>query len=611
MLQKTARMSRWSLALAAMVLLSVFYVEPVFGQAMMTEREIKSLFSRARSKFKREDFEGASIDFYDIIENGTALPKYQRVARYYMSRALFRMKLGMVASETFNEVLNNTQKLDVADPKKRRPDGYFIGALDRMIETASTIGDETLILRRLGRIGLLRRIPPKIRALRIPKAGSKKIMIPAFADPIPYLFPIPPRMKRRPAMVTRWNKELAAFKDTLCYLMGRYYFLLGKGVTGQIYMPIVYLSQVSKQAPNNYFAKALYLMGTNNARIGLNEGALEYFQRVINIPLDKNPKGAKEKALLTELKEIKEYAQLGIARAYYALGVQNLDKPAGKEHLVSSLREYRKVPKNKGLTKAEVLFETAWVFYMLKYYHFSLGRLLGLQSAFYKISFFPELQILQSLIFFQNCKYEDTNQSIKRFEAFYNPLQKKMKALLARRTKDKWDTQYYDYFRQQQKLLKERKTTDLLPSLIAIVEQDKSLRNYQSLMDKTDAEIETIRSKGSAWKTSNLGRALLERALRTRSVLKKLAGISIYVALREIRKDVTKQVNQAQVIKLETLQKQKQELDRYAQGGGIEQDEYRYTLITEQSHIFWPYQGEYWLDEVAHYRQFIQGECKR
>lgn len=609
MLQKTRRMSRWMLALAAVLLTSCLYVEPVAAQAMMTEREIRSLFSRARVKYKSNDFEGASVDFFDIIENGTALPKFQRAARLLLARALFRMQLGIVSSGYFNDVLRETQTLDIADPKKRRPDGNFLLALDRMIQTASATGDETLILGRLGLIQILRRIPPNIRALRL-KRANKKIEIPALTDPIPYLFPVPASVKRNPDLTQRWHKRIDDFKDSFSYLMGRYYFVFGRTNTEYVYMPIVLLSQVRKRAPFNYFAKALYLMGTRNAQVGYNDGAIEYFQRIIDLPLPTGDK-PEEKALRQELLQIKEFAQLGIARSYYALGVFNLDNPKGQEHLVASLREYRKVPKQRGLTKGEVLFETSWVFYMLKYYHFSLGRILGLQSAFYQISFFPELQILQSLIYFQNCKYEETKQSIARFEAFFKPLQDKLKALVARRTKENWIAQYYEYFRSQQTLLKEGKTTDLLPSLIALVEQDKSLRNYQSLMDKTDAEIEIIRTRGSAWKTSNLGRALLETALKTREALKRRAGLSIHAALESIRKDVTKQVNQAQVIKLETLQKQKQELDRYAQGGGIEQDEYRYTLITEQSHIFWPYQGEFWLDEVAHYRQFIQGECKR
>ncbi len=173
MLQKTRRMSRWMLALAAVLLTSCLYVEPVAAQAMMTEREIRSLFSRARVKYKSNDFEGASVDFFDIIENGTALPKFQRAARLLLARALFRMQLGIVSSGYFNDVLRETQTLDIADPKKRRPDGNFLLALDRMIQTASATGDETLILGRLGLIQILRRIPPNIRALRLTRAKQK------------------------------------------------------------------------------------------------------------------------------------------------------------------------------------------------------------------------------------------------------------------------------------------------------------------------------------------------------------------------------------------------------------------------------------------------------
>jgi len=244
-------------------------------------------------------------------------------------------------------------------------------------------------------------------------------------------------------------------------------------------------------------------------------------------------------------------------------------------------------------------------------YHFALGKLIALQSPYYKMGFFPELQIVRSLIYYKNCKYSDTLASVKHFQTTYAPLKKQLKELVSRRKKKKWLIQYYEYFLKQDSLLKNKQKTKLPPSLIALMSSGKAIRNYRSLLINLGKELTIIRSKGARWKESNLGRALLEVALNFRTTLKKFAGGTIWYSLKRNLSEVSNLLGQAMIIQLETLQAQKKELMRYAEGGGIEQDEYRYTIVTEQSHIYWPYQGEYWRDEIGNYRQFIQGECKR
>lgn len=279
-----------------------------------------------------------------------------------------------------------------------------------------------------------------------------------------------------------------------------------------------------------------------------------------------------------------------------------------------SINEYAKVPKKKGIFQAQMLFETAYTFFMMRKYHFSLGQLLALQSPYYRINFFPELRILRSLIYYRNCKYEDTKQTISIFQKKYNPLKATLETLVKKRKAGKvvkWRREYFKYFLKQDKQLKAKKKTEVPTSILEVVRTAKELRNYRQLLKKLSEELAIIRSKGAAWKESNLGKALIEAAGKIRVNLQNRAGDSVYDSLNNVFLELRRLLTQATLIRIESLRKQKEELLRYAEGGGIEQDEYFYTIVTEQNHIYWPYQGEYWRDEVGYYRQFIQGECKR
>ncbi len=553
------------------------FLSPSLSFAQMTRREVRYQWKRAGKAYKQKKYELASRLLFDIIENGAVIPQYQRYSRYLLARSLFRQKLYLVSLRYAIQLLQNT--------KPNKIDRPFIGTLTGLLRIAATIGDETLVIKMLRLVKpLLKKIPPSARK-----------------DPITYLLPVPPRIKKNPRKLKKWLKKRNKLKNPLYYFLGRLYFL--KRAPG-FPMAHLLLSKISKDAINNYYAKGLYLRGVMFAFFKKNLEAIKMFRQITKLtPL--NPQ------LAREFYRIKEFAQYGIARAYYAMGVGTKNDTMARKLLIRSLKEYANIKKKRGVIQPEVLFETAYVHFMMGQYHFALGKLLALQSPYYKMGFFPELQILRSLIYYKNCKYQDTLASVKHFQKIYTPLKKQLKELISRRKKKKWLIQYYEYFLKQEAFIKEGKKTELPPSLIALMSADKAIRNYKTLLKSLAKELAIIRSKGRRWKESNLGRALLEVALNFRTTLKKFAGNTIWASMKRNLKEVSNLLGQAMIIQIETLEAQKTELMHYAEGGGIEQDEYRYTIVTEQSHIYWPYQGEYWRDEIGNYRQFIQGECKR
>ena len=68
------------------------------------------------------------------------------------------------------------------------------------------------------------------------------------------------------------------------------------------------------------------------------------------------------------------------------------------------------------------MFEVSWVYFQLKKYGRSLGNLHTLNSPFFSDQYFPESRVLQALILFYNCRYDEANVVIKTFVQDYYPL---------------------------------------------------------------------------------------------------------------------------------------------------------------------------------------------
>ncbi len=567
---------------AIFILLGAFFAFKFPGISyaqLMTPEEIKRKYRKARRAYRQGRYEFASQEFFDIIENGGASPRYQILARYGLALTLFKQKLHLVSLDNVVQVLILSKK----------PDKVFRSSLRGLITISETVGDESLIIQMLRQIPLLKKLPPADR------------------DPVDFLLNPTPRTKKK-----RWWKKM---RNSFAYFMGRNYFLRGPKYFKLAHR---FFSLLTPDAPHFYYLKALYMRGVMESWMGREKPAIKWFKKLLSYRYQKG-KGKRKFPLI--LQKVREEAQYGIARSYYSLGrkyqAQYEMKPVPRlkikyeKFYQKALKAYYKLPKRRGIFQGQMLFETAYTFMMMGQYHFALGQLLALQSPYYRLGFFPELEILRALIYFRTCKYGDTIQTINNFFKIYMPLKKKLRALLKKRKDRKWRAEYYAFYLKDLKALKEGKKTELPPALIAEIMKDKSLRNYEALIKKIDLERQQIRGKSSSWRESNIGRHLLRRAVSLRAILRKKAGDSVYIVLNAVKKQISHLITQGRFIKLETLKAQKEELLRYAEGGGLEQEEYPYTIVTTQRFIYWPFQGEFWRDEIGYYRQFIQGECKR
>jgi hypothetical protein len=72
-------------------------------------------------------------------------------------------------------------------------------------------------------------------------------------------------------------------------------------------------------------------------------------------------------------------------------------------------------------------------------------------------------------------------------------------------------------------------------------------------------------------------------------------------------------MNQATSIQIEILNAQRGQLTQEMQQGQVSAGPSRVEnrITADEEHVLWPFNGEYWRDELGYYRQAVTSQCGR
>lgn len=107
--------------------------------------------------------------------------------------------------------------------------------------------------------------------------------------------------------------------------------------------------------------------------------------------------------LSADERTILDYAYMAMARLHYEY-----------QNFLYSVRFYRKIPKSSPLYY-EALFEQSWSLFLSGNTNHALGSLYGVGSSFFKDEFNPEAEILEAIVYFWLCRYDESRYALVRF----------------------------------------------------------------------------------------------------------------------------------------------------------------------------------------------------
>lgn len=388
------------------------------------------------------------------------------------------------------------------------------------------------------------------------------------------------------------------FRSEFRYLLARYHFNRGKALSqlGQSEDANASFEEAKKlilmiPSDDPFFTKTKYLEGIIFFGQGSFAQAVESFKDVVRL---NNPRKNPQADL-----KLREMSFMQLARTHY-----------GHRQNRYAVFYYDKVERGSDQW-LEALFEASWAHYRIGEYERALGNMITLSSPFFKDEYFPESLILKAVIYYENCRYREARAILEEFEKTYMPVHDELERITNANTDA---AGYWEIFTEVQK--RNRKdaagTSWILERILGLALTDRDLKVSNDIIQEVETEIDTIRKRSDLFKFSELAKVIGEELKAERRALMEKAGIMAKAKLEFELGQLKGLLGQALRIKFETSTQEKRFLEEAlaSQGKTEVVQKYGHSVAVADQQVYWPYEGEYWRDELGTYEYTLTKGCR-
>jgi len=226
----------------------------------------------------------------------------------------------------------------------------------------------------------------------------------------------------------------------------------------------------------------------------------------------------------------------------------------------------------------------------------ALGKLHSLHSPHLRDEFVPESLNLEAIVFHQRCLYPRVREALARFDREYLPMREAMKSVLAA------ETQFEGYWRML------APSDPRLPAAVRHhLGKNERVAAFRSLLEALDREAARVRGDGGL---RPLQADLLESLARQKELAERLAGKFVQGRLADMVRLVDVLQGDRELIAFETTKGEKEMLEtRVDVSARLAAQQLERPAIPPSGHEYWPFDGEYWPDEIGYYRYTLKDAC--
>jgi hypothetical protein len=385
----------------------------------------------------------------------------------------------------------------------------------------------------------------------------------------------------------------------LNYLLGRY-----KYRNRQYDDALRLFSKVDRQS--KYYIKSQFFSGISNVQLRRSVPAVQSFQRIVGA-IDEGVES------LDDEDRMRDLAFLSMARTYYSASVQ-VDEATNTPTINSSklsaaVKYWNKVDVGSEYW-LDALFEESWAYFMAGDYAHALGNIHTIESPYFPNSYYPEGEILKSVIYFANCQYDDTETIAARFQTKYQPIYDDLSKVLKRFQGDDQDEPFYKFLKQ----VRDGKA-DLPPRIKIVVENalgDRQLLRHLQYVQVLDDEQKRFQKAPAGFRDSALGNDVKDAMQLARDIAVRNAGQLARERYQRNLDELNEHLRNAAKIMIDVNSAKRNQLDQAIAGSQVTAQESERNIVKpDEEHVIWPFDGEYWRDELGFYRQTITSKCGR
>jgi len=393
------------------------------------------------------------------------------------------------------------------------------------------------------------------------------------------------------------------YRNEFYYLLARYQFVRGRALDqveqkAEAAKSFQEAHRLAAKVPRGdaFYARTRFLEGVIYDREGNQAAALEALKDVVRLT---RPGGDPNSPEARSNEMVRELAFMNLARIHYAARQNRY-----------AIYYYGKIERGRP-EWLEALFESAWANYRIGQYQQALGNLVTLSSPFFRDEYFPEALLLKAVVYYENCRYRESSAILQEFERRYRPVYDELNRLVQ---KDMEASQYYQVLADVQAKVRTapaQGTDAILERVLKLALTDRELKNTNDAILEVEKETDLIAGRGTAFRTSDLARHLQERLTKERQQLVTRAGVMARGKLELELANLRTLLGNAERIKFETTGKEKEFLEEQLQAGGRKAivKQYRYSVAVADDQLYWPFQGEYWRDELGTYEYTLTKGC--
>jgi tetratricopeptide (TPR) repeat protein len=352
-----------------------------------------------------------------------------------------------------------------------------------------------------------------------------------------------------------------------------------------------YLEKVGKNYQD--FGRAQYLLGL----VAFQDESLTTQQKVAD------SSRAFQEAVLAGEKQLdgQPIVDLGfLALARLAYEYQQYD---------AAIYYYRKISKNSPKL-ASAFYEAGWTYFLKGDLSRALGTFHALHSPYFAHHFYPEMWILEAALYVNTCHVEPAEKAMKMFEEHILVLAPPLRDFLKRNRRPE------DFYGALIDSVNSRSAASLPRKLASPVLEDVEFYNLYQTIKQIEREEAQVKQNLQALGT--FGQDLLARLGQLRAERISEAGVVVQKKMRAVQKDLETYQDKLDQLRIDLEEARLMALDEEMLKANRAKKDAQQSAATKQGNIalagsdsmVWPFEGEFWKDEIGAYRSFLTNMCR-
>ncbi len=273
-----------------------------------------------------------------------------------------------------------------------------------------------------------------------------------------------------------------------------------------------------------------------------------------------------------------------------------------------AIQYYAQIPRDSD-NWLEAIWESSWAFFLTQKHNNTLGNIHTIHSPFFVNRFYPESYILQAITFLRVCLYDETKKSLIGFQTRYQGVFADIKSILRKykRLPKQFFRLVYDY---DEGVLKD------FPNAWSILDKLSRTDNYKIANDTirfADRELARLDSFRSVWSSSKLASDVESFLSQKKTTATNDAGRQLYAAAVGYYQYLSDLSDQTGLIQAEMIEGRLKDLRSKIRDSGPEEKVDFIGGLQEltlgQDLEYWPFEGEYWEDELGGYVFNLPSAC--